>query len=133
MFQKIDSTWNEHANHFHDTLANSYISDGIATESIISLAHEDALTTSIKRRVAESVALSIWPNPASTEVNIDLGDSFRKGQYVILRNINGQVVRMADVRTQTFKIKRKGLSSGIYFLELREASYSLGIEKITWE
>ena len=59
--------------------------------------------------------LSLYPNPANTELNIMLGVE-AIGKTMSLLNINGTVVQSFQVKSASQKLNISGLPSGMYFV-----------------
>ena len=70
-------------------------------------------TVGIEEETAEN-AVSIYPNPASTMLNVH-AENFDNVQVI---NFLGQVVYSANVTENDFQINVSNLSNGVYFLRL---------------
>lgn len=74
--------------------------------------------------------IKVWPNPAVTEVNFDLG-SFQNGLNLELYDLNGQLARKVIPGAGTsFKMDAQGLTEGIYIFRIHSKEGFLGSGKI---
>jgi len=85
----------------------------------------------------ESPDMKIYPNPVQDDyVNLTINQDFLKGEnnnnYIIVRNITGELVYQQSIPTNTLGEKislNKKLESGVYILELHSA-YGSSTEKL---
>ena len=74
-----------------------------------------------------TVSVSVWPNPATTTVNID-GENL---EAVYMYNAVGQLVMMLDVQDEEqSSIDVSGLNSGIYFMNVVSQNGGSVIKKV---
>ena len=66
---------------------------------------------------AAEAGISIYPNPATNAVIVELTNELRNVKAEI-RSINGQVISVASITNQKSTLDISNLSSGIYFLRL---------------
>ncbi len=67
--------------------------------------------------------LSVYPNPAKTEINIyipNLGNE----EFIIISNVDGRIVKTATVHNGVNKIFIDDLRSGLYFIKLEKSGLS---------
>ena len=95
--------------------SDTCISDFSTTVTITCVGLEEGL---------EHAEISLYPNPATDVINVDLGEQF-DAVSVQLIQLNGQVVRSLDVEnTDQFEIDLSGIESGIYMVTmLHETGY----------
>ncbi len=67
--------------------------------------------------------VNIYPNPANTEINIELAKNNENTKIEIFNNI-GQIVYSADTKNNIEKIDISKLSSGMYFVKLSNRNLS---------
>ena len=63
-------------------------------------------------------SFSLSPNPASTFLNMDLGDSFRDGMSYRIIDILGKVFSSGPINQSTSQLNIRFLSPGLYILEI---------------
>ena len=84
--------------------------------TILKFTYNSALSVKISN--LES-SLKIWPNPASTELNIELNSNIEKDFKAEIINSIGQVVkRISKFESGINKIKVDNFPTGVYFLKL---------------
>ncbi len=66
---------------------------------------------------AAEAGISIYPNPATNVITVDLANEIRNAKAEI-RNITGQLISQSSINNQKSTLDISGLSSGIYFLRL---------------
>lgn len=71
---------------------------------------------------------SIYPNPASGIINIELPDSRLSSVEVI--DVNGRALIKSIFESQRFSLSMTGLSPGIYFVSIRQANYAPKMKKL---
>jgi len=67
--------------------------------------------------------ISVYPNPSTGIINIDLGENLGDIQKIRIRNTTGQVVKTLDLNTivingSTIMLDFHDISNGLYFVEL---------------
>lgn len=80
-----------------------------------------------------SQKMQVFPNPAASSVYISLQDAAVKNREVILRDAFGRVVRRTDFSAPTLELRREGLVSGVYFVEMLENGVRVAVEKVVWQ
>lgn len=75
------------------------------------------ITGSVGISEAQQAGISVYPNPATNNLTVELPDSMRNVISEI-RNITGQVISQSLINTQRSTLDISQLSSGIYFLRL---------------
>lgn len=65
--------------------------------------------------------LVVWPNPASTELNVKVGQALNNASVQLI-DINGRVVRQQSMTGLEDVVSVSGLSSGVYVVKVEEAS-----------
>ncbi|MCG3167531.1 MAG: hypothetical protein POELPBGB_03323 [Bacteroidia bacterium] len=75
------------------------------------------ITGSVGISQTQQAGISIYPNPATNVVTVELANELRNVKAEI-RNITGQVISQASITNQKSTLDISDLSSGIYFLRL---------------
>ena len=78
---------------------------------------EKLTTTSIETVPGES-AISVYPNPARSDLHVSFGDPSGSVRRVELFNVLGQLVRAVDVRSDRTTFSLDGLPSGVYVIRM---------------
>lgn len=74
--------------------------------------------------------ISVYPNPVKSVLNIELASTKRRGLWRIINQI-GQVVKLGDFKTDSFKISLENLQNGLYIFEIKDTmSNEIVYEKI---
>ncbi len=68
--------------------------------------------------IASNVSFNIYPNPASTTINLDLRELNNTGTIIKLYDVTGKIVKTISTTEQTLSIDRGNLRSGIYFVQV---------------
>lgn len=63
----------------------------------------------------EDIGLSVYPNPSSKELRMEINKNFSKAQYQLI-DIQGRVVKEEKVFSKSLKIDISSLPTGTYFL-----------------
>ncbi len=71
---------------------------------------------------AESAQVSIWPNPATTSVNIAFAASDVANKKVLLFDMNGKQVQNINTLSNQLKLNLSGLTKGVYILNIISAT-----------
>lgn len=83
-------------------------------------------TTDIGRTEA-AAAFSMYPNPASTEVTIQLGSQGRyQGYEIVLTDMLGKTISRHNVQSMTNRIALSSCTPGIYFIALKKDGLQQG-------
>lgn len=72
----------------------------------------------VVENVSVTQELSIYPNPASTEINLSASESLVGGQYQIFAN-TGEMVSEGKISSSTFNIETNRWASGNYFVKAK--------------
>jgi uncharacterized repeat protein (TIGR01451 family) len=83
--------------------------------------------------VAPLPVLQIWPNPASDQTTIFVKQQNFVGKTLVMRDVTGRLVAQMPVNQANMVIKRNGLPSGVYFVEMMEWNKVLAVGKVIWE
>lgn len=75
------------------------------------------ITGSVGISEAQQAGISVYPNPATNAVTVELANELRNVKAEI-RNITGQIISQASVTNQKSTLDISDFSSGIYFLRL---------------
>lgn len=86
-------------------------------------------TTGIETNHANSLAVSVFPNPASNDVTIAFANS-NTAYSIVLTDISGRTVKSANTKEATYTLERNNLTSGVYFLHVSNAQGESSIQKI---
>ena len=76
----------------------------------------------------EKLKVSIYPNPVSDLLHIELKD-FSHAHAFKIHDLNGRVVLEPEITEPTIEIDVSGLASGMYFIEFRDHSSLLSKQK----
>lgn len=71
--------------------------------------------------IASNVSFNIYPNPASTIINLDLSELNNTGTTVKMYDVTGKIVKTISTNEKTLTIDRADLRSGIYFVQVMVA------------
>lgn len=71
------------------------------------------------RQWQTSPPMVVYPNPANTEVNIELGSAIKEDGIIRIMDLNGRVVRTEKLSAYQTKIQTADLSKGMYMLEVQ--------------
>ncbi len=66
---------------------------------------------------------TVYPNPASDKIQIILPNNLESANYQLL-DINGRVLLSGLIHQQSTEINTSSISNGLYFLQVKSASYS---------
>jgi len=67
------------------------------------------------------VQISVYPNPLVDYSFIEFENSRHRSHTLSIYNTQGKIVRsIPDIRSGTVKVERKNLTSGLYFIRLRD-------------
>ncbi len=72
--------------------------------------------TSVREFADNNNALSVFPNPTSSEINISISNLNHQSAGIRLYDDTGQLVRTYSTSNPLLKINREGLSNGIYLI-----------------
>lgn len=61
---------------------------------------------------------SVYPNPSSSDITIQIKESQFSNYYSSLMDITGKILMYQEVNTATFKVPLANLATGIYFLRI---------------
>ncbi len=75
------------------------------------------ITGSVGISEAQQAGISVYPNPATNVVTVELANEMRNVKAEI-RSITGQVISLSSITNQKSTLDISNLSSGIYFLRL---------------
>jgi len=70
--------------------------------------------------VNHSNLLSIYPNPSSTQITVELPDAILKNTYLTIYNINTQLLIARPITEQKAVIDISGLPRGLYFIKVAD-------------
>ena len=77
------------------------------------------VNTSVQESASEEMSFSIWPNPATETVNLDLSE-FEKSAGILVVNSLGQLVCSSSISSQDrFSLPVSNWSNGIYSITVR--------------
>ena len=76
----------------------------------------DCSKTAINELSAKTNKLTIFPNPASSEINISISNLNHQQAVIKLYDDTGQLVRTYSTSNSILTIESEGLSNGIYFI-----------------
>lgn len=109
-----------------ESINSDQVSQDEATgESEVSAASREVLTSS-------SDAISIYPNPTKSYIEINLGDNYNSevSQTFDVLDVNGKIIQRFEISTQTSILKMSGYRSGMYYIQLRNNGLLLDSWKV---
>jgi hypothetical protein len=78
--------------------------------------------------------ISIYPNPAKNNFNIQFPNNYFEDSEITIVNTNGQVVKKQTVTekdiVKSHRIEFNGLNSGLYFVKIESVKFSKTIKLI---
>lgn len=86
-----------------------------STNQTCSFSYPMSCTVGIKEMIAGNNMITVFPNPASSEINISISN-FEHQAVIKIFNEYGQLVKSVATNYTTAKIDCNGLSNGIYFI-----------------
>lgn len=72
--------------------------------------------TGIREQAAIKTLMTVYPNPASAEINISINNMQQQSAIISLYDDTGQLVKTYFTANNLLTINRGGLSNGIYFI-----------------
>ncbi|MCX6258354.1 MAG: T9SS type A sorting domain-containing protein [Bacteroidia bacterium] len=74
---------------------------------------------------------SVTPNPFTDKAYINMGSKYKVDEEILIFDFSGRVVRTYDhINSDKIEIDRNGLSSGVYFISVRNNSGIIYINKL---
>jgi len=90
------------------------------TDSLAPCAYSYPMTCSVGiNELASENSVLIYPNPASTIINISLSNFGNSSAIINMYDVTGKIVKAVSTTEKTLSIDRGDLRSGIYFIQLR--------------
>ena len=80
----------------------------------------------------DNSVFSIYPNPATSQVNINLGNDWRPGCTVSLYSIDGQLQMQEKMQSTSVSLNTQKLSTGLYLIKISDSKRS-SLRKIVIE
>jgi hypothetical protein len=78
----------------------------------------------------ESNAMSLFPNPFSTQTTLQIDQSFKNASLTVY-NLFGQIVKQIDnISGETIIFHRDDLPSGLYLVRLTEKNKTIAVDKL---
>jgi ASPIC and UnbV/Secretion system C-terminal sorting domain/FG-GAP-like repeat len=97
---------------------------------------EEGELVSVGENTSSSI-LSVYPNPASQTINVQVGNGEFKIQQaltILVYDANGRVVNLIEgIKSNNIEIKRENLPAGNYFIELKNNKNILAKTAIVFE
>ena len=111
------------------TVAYTFFDEANPNDSVMVTVKYDGLTVGIGERGTAS--LSVYPNPASDYIRIDVQDDLA-GQEILVKLLSsgGAVVRKATTSGSSVTLNTEGLSEGIYMYQAFHAGVLVGTDKV---
>ncbi|MFK8102406.1 MAG: T9SS type A sorting domain-containing protein, partial [Saprospiraceae bacterium] len=84
-----------------------------------------ALAVGLSNLNAADNNIKVFPNPASTELNLQFSETLNEAVQILLYDTNGRLLKQATTQAISFQLNTADLNNGTYFLQIndREASY----------
>lgn len=89
-------------------------------------------SVTVKETTAVSNEINVYPNPAKTELNIEVLKP-NDGYSITLINSSGQVVKSAIAKSTKTKLDLTGLAKGVYSLKVENLKFALAEKQIIIE
>ena len=74
-------------------------------------------------------SIHIYPNPASSQLYIELGNAYTKGCILVITNELGQTVKKITPDSSTISISVSEMPTGVYTISIAEHSYPVSIRR----
>jgi hypothetical protein len=94
-----------------------YITDHL-TGATCSYSYPMTCTIGINELLADNSNLLVYPNPATSIINISIGESHNQQAIISLYDNMGRTVKTVITSNNQLTINRDGLSNGIYFVSV---------------
>ena len=91
-----------------------------------------ACTVGINEYASNNVSFIVYPNPATTVINISISELRNNSANITIYDVTGRAVKTVSTTEKNLSIDRGDLRSGIYFIQLRTGE-SVLIKKIILE
>lgn len=78
-----------------------------------------AIINKKKWKISES-GINIYPNPFSSETTVQANIPMKNATLTVHNNLGQQIMQLTNIYGNTVSLKRGGLSSGLYFIRLKE-------------
>jgi len=80
------------------------------------------------------IQISVYPNPLVDHTSIEFENSTYRSHTLTIYNTQGKIVRsIPDIRSGIVKVERKNLTSGLYFIRLRDENEVRAMGKLAVE
>jgi len=89
-----------------------------------------SITTSLREIGNQNTAITISPNPFSSQTNIHTNKVFKNATLTVYNLCGQQVEQIKNIFGWTIALYRDNLPSGLYFLRLTENSETLAVDKL---
>lgn len=80
-------------------------------------------TLSVNNPVAEIGTLTLYPNPANSQLTVNVGTDVQSGTYIIYNNL-GQTLTSDAFSSDTFNVDVSGFTDGVYFINVTNGGTS---------
>jgi alpha/beta superfamily hydrolase len=87
-------------------------------------------TTGIEKNKANSLSVSVYPNPSNSDVTVSFTNANAVVYSVELTDISGRVVKSATTKEAAYTLERSTLTSGVYFLKVYNSQGESSVQKI---
>ena len=86
-------------------------------------------TTKTNNTVAENIEFSLYPNPASSIINVELPQRISQG-FLQVFNSNGQLLHTQKVNNRKTQIEVDRFGAGIYFVKYEDEKGVFGVKRV---
>lgn len=87
--------------------------------------------TAIEKLESSHIKIDVFPNPFDNYATISFNNSLNKPLSLVLRNAQGVLVKKINqIYESQFQLRREGLTSGLYILQLMDRNRILGSRKL---
>ncbi len=84
----------------------------------------------VYKKTLNQIAVSLYPNPASNYINIDINQELNESVYFDLFDKCGRMIKQTGVIRSSFRISLVDISNGVYFYRLRSRAEVLSTGKV---
>ena len=99
----------------------------------IGTVYNDTYYLDINPITDQGADFEFYPNPATSNITIQLGNENRQLESIRIFQLNGQLVKSVDaIFSATYTLHRGNINSGCYFVEVRDSKGYIRREKLVF-
>ncbi len=87
-------------------------------------------TAGIEKNRTNTLAVSVFPNPSNSHVNIAFENNTNTTYSIELSDMTGRIVKAATTKDAAYTLDRNALNNGVYFLKVINIQGESSIQKI---